>query len=38
MKNNGSPFTKVKGLRRWILLLVVIGVAALALYQVWGFT
>jgi multidrug efflux pump subunit AcrA (membrane-fusion protein) len=29
---------KVKGLRRWILLLVVIGVAALALYQVWGFT
>jgi HlyD family secretion protein len=38
MKNNGSPFTKVKGLRRWIFLLVVIGVAALALYQVWGFT
>jgi HlyD family secretion protein len=29
---------KAKGLRRWILLLVVIGVAALALYQVWGFT
>jgi membrane fusion protein (multidrug efflux system) len=29
---------KVNGLRRWILLLVVIGVAALALYQVWGFT
>jgi HlyD family secretion protein len=38
MKNSGSPLTKVKGLRRWILLLVVIGVAALALYQVWGFT
>jgi multidrug efflux pump subunit AcrA (membrane-fusion protein) len=38
MKNNGSPFMKAKGLRRWILLLVVIGVAALALYQVWGFT
>ncbi len=29
---------KMRGLRRWILLLVVIGVAALALYQVWGFT
>ena len=28
----------MKGPRRWILLLVVIGVAALALYQVWGFT
>jgi multidrug efflux pump subunit AcrA (membrane-fusion protein) len=38
MKNSGSPFMKVNGLRRWILLLVVIGVAALALYQVWGFT
>ena len=38
MKNSGSPFKKVKGPKRWILLLVVIGVAALALYQVWGFT
>src|SRR4030043_1013114 len=37
MKNSGSPFKKVKGPKRWILLLVVIGVAALALYQVWGF-
>jgi multidrug efflux pump subunit AcrA (membrane-fusion protein) len=29
---------KIRGPKRWILVSVVIGIAALALYQVWGFT
>ena len=41
MKSNEHlrlPLVKIKGPKRWIILLIVIGIAALALYQVWGFT
>jgi multidrug efflux pump subunit AcrA (membrane-fusion protein) len=41
MKSNERlhlPLIKIKGPKRWIILLIVIGIAALALYQVWGFT
>ncbi len=41
MKNQEAgqpPLIKVKKPLRWVLLLVAIAIAALALYQVWGFT
>jgi len=41
MRNKGPSslsFISVKKRLKWIILLVVLGIAALALYQVWGFT